>query len=303
MTNLNITLNNEKFNYKLEKNRSKRLQRYVYNYVVERVGWQMAENIIENLFDAKNVNFHDPKFPFIDLIVKRNNKVCTKNDLLNIKSSRQKTLRSAIYSSLRGKNPKIKFLVSQINYILRSTNTRRAGDQMIGSKIVKSVLKSKNIITDLKATILYQYNLAHDTDLKNFNDIPTLQEKVSMCFVYNPTYVLFQNEIVCQLDIAKTYAKTFKHLFNRTITKCFDENYSIADLVFYVFQEKNDQFSQEFRISTFYDKKDIEKITKIYGLKGTMSNLKNDLINQIRDMGNVRELRQLRKEISTRYLH
>lgn len=301
MTNLNIILNNEKFKSRLEDNRSKRLGRYIFSYVVEREGWQMAENIVENFLNAKNVNFHDPKFPFIDLIVKNNNILSTKNDLLNVKSSRQKTLRSGILSSLRGKNPKLKFLISQINYILRSTNTKRAGDVMIGSKIVKSVLRSKNFNNDLKSRILLEYNKAHGVMIKSFNKIPTLNEKVSICFIYNPTYTLTKEGVDCSIDFEKTNAKSFRNIFDRTLKKCFDKNTNIADLVFYVFLEK-EEFRYHFKMSTSLDNKDVNKIRKIYGLNGSMSNLKNDVINQIRDMGNIKNLKKLKKEITEQYL-
>ena len=303
MMDLNITLNGDKYVTRLENNRLKRLSRYIFCYVVEREGWLMAENIVENFLNSKNVNFHDPKFPFVDLIVKTDTKLGRRDDLLNVKSSRKNTLRAAILSSLRGKNPKQKFLVSQINYILRSTNTKRAGDVMIGSKIVKS-LKARNFKDfkkNLKARILREYNKAHGADIKYFNQIPTLNESVSMCFIYNPVHTCSKNRLDCSLNFEKTEGKTFRNLFDRTLSKCFDKEYNIADLVFYVFDE-HEKFKQTFVMHTTLDDNDVKKIRKIYGLNGSMSNLKNDVINQVRDMGNVKKLKLLKKEIATVFL-
>ena len=303
MMNLNITLNGDNYASRLENNRKKRLSRYIFSYVVEREGWLMAENIVENFLNSKNVNFHDPKFPFVDLIVKTDTKLGKKDDLLNVKSSRKNTLRAAILSSLRGKNPKQKFLVSQINYILRSTNTKRAGDVMIGSKIVKSLkIKSfKDFKKNLKVRILCEYNRAHNADIKSFNAIPTLNEKVSMCFIYNPVHNYTFDKLDCSLRFEKTDGKTFGDLFDRTLDKCFDKTYNVADLVFYVFDE-HEKFNKRFLMETTLDDNDVKKIRKIYGLNGSMSNLKNDVINQVRDMGNVKKLKQLKKEIATVFL-
>ena len=55
-------------------------------------------------------------------------------------------------------------------------------------------------------------------------------------------------------------------------------------------------------METTLDDNDVKKIRKIYGLNGSMSNLKNDVINQVRDMGNVKKLKQLKKEIATVFL-
>lgn len=291
MTNLSITLNNKKFKTNLSNSRSKRLSRYIYNYVISRDGWQMAENIIENMFNARNVNFHDPKFPFIDLIVKKN------NDLLNVKSSRQKTLKTAIYSSLRGKNPKIKFLTSLINYILRSTNSVKAGDVMIGFKIIKS-LTSQNFDQHLKDTLLNVYNQTHNTNLKNFYKIPTLKENVSLCFVYNPTYLDLNKTLFCSLTVSKTKNQTLKNLFDKTLID-IKKNINIYDMIFHVFNERSD-FSNKYILRTYFDTKDIKRINKVFGLYGQMSNLKNDVINQIRDMGNIEDLRKLKKQLKTK---
>lgn len=290
MTNLTITLNNEKYNAKLTNSRQKRLSRYIYNYVVGREGWQMAENIVENLFDAKNVNFHDPKFPFIDLIVKRNVKQNSKNDLLNVKSSRQSSLKSAIGASLRGKDPKIKFFVSLINYILRSTNTTKAGDVMLGSKIVKSLSKS-HFNDRLKNKILKQYNKTHGTFLTNFYDIPTLQENVSMCFVHNPIQRKVINLTHCSIQVSKTKTQTFKDLFDRTLL-LHKKKISTSEMLLKVFDE-GDDFSNRYVLSTFFDDLDVKKINMVFGLNGKMSDLKNDVINQIRDLGSVKELQEL----------
>ena len=293
---LNIILNDKKYLPKLSINRLKRLERYIYSYAVAREGWQMAENIIENVCDAKNVNFHDPKFPFVDLIVKKENYFTTNNELLNVKSSRQKTIRSAIYSSLRGKNPSQKFLTSQINYILRSTNTVRAGDVMKGSYIVKKALKSSNFQKVLKNEILKEYNKNHQTVLKKFNQIPTLSEKVSLCFLFNPTSYQNDSDLTtyCSIDLYKTKALTFSTVFKRTLNRWKKKNVSIADLVFYSFNQKK-RFDYVFKLSTILTHDDVAQIQNIYGLNGEMSDIKNDLINQIRDLGNMKHLKNLNK--------
>lgn len=292
MTNLSITLNNKKLKTNLSNSRSKRLSRYIYNYVISRDGWQMAENVIENMFNARNVNFHDPKFPFIDLIVKKN------NDLLNVKSSRQKTLKSAIYSSLRGKNPKIKFLTSLINYIMRSTNSVKAGDVMIGSKIIKS-LATQNFDQNLKDFLLNTYNQTHNTNLKNFYRIPTLKENVSLCFVYNPTHLNLNETLFCSLTVSKTKNQTLKELFDKTLTDIKEKNINIYDMIFHIFDERCD-FSNRYILRTHFDTKDVKRINKVFGLYGQMSNLKNDVINQIRDMGGIEDLRKLKKQLKTK---
>jgi ribosomal protein S7 len=294
---LNVILNDKKYLPKLNINRIKRLERYIYSYAVAREGWQMAENIVENICNAKNVNFHDPKFPFIDLIVKTSKDFAENKELLNVKSSRQNTIRSAMHSSLRGENPSQKFLTSQINYILRSTNTVRAGDIARGSYIVKKALKyrkNRNFEKTLKEEILKEYNKAHSTSLKKFNNIPSLLEKVSLCFLFNPRS--YQNDTdlttYCSIDIHKTSAKTFSNVFKRTLKHWRSNNYSIADLVFYAFSQKKN-FDYVFKLSTILTHDDVAQIQNIYGLNGKMSNIKNDLINNIRDLGNMKHLKRL----------
>lgn len=289
---LNVIINDKKHIPKLNINRLKRLERYIYSYAVAREGWQMAENIVENICNAKNVNFHDPKFPFIDLIVKSKKHFANNNELLNVKSSRQSTIRSAIYSSLRGKSPQQKFLTSQINYILRSTNTVRAGDVMKGSFIVKKALKSLDFEKTLKDEILKEYNKAHQTALKRFNHIPTLLEKVSLCFLFNPRSYQNDSDLTtyCSIEIHKTVAQTFSTIFKRTLKNW--KKQSIADLVFYAFKQKK-TFDYVFKLSTVLSNDDVAQIQNIYGLNGKMSDIKNDLINQIRDLGNMTHLENL----------